>query len=45
MCTWIGWDFASINAGYGSEGFFFNRSGLQFAGNGGGFAGWIGMWF
>lgn len=35
------WNFVKINAGYGSEGFFFNESGLQFA-TGEGFAGWLG---
>ncbi|KAM0797564.1 hypothetical protein BDR22DRAFT_862737 [Usnea florida] len=35
------WDFVSINAGFGSEGFFFNETGLQYNQDPDGFAGWL----
>jgi hypothetical protein len=36
------WEFAMIDAGYGSEGFYFNDTGLQWNVNDGGFIGWLG---
>lgn len=36
------WDFVAINAGYGSTGFFFNETGLQYDQDTDGFAGWLG---
>ena len=36
------WDFVSINAGFGSAGFFFNETGLQYDQDLDGFAGWLG---
>ena len=38
------WNFVAIDAGYGSAGFFFNETGLQYAGEDG-FAGWLGKRF
>ncbi|KAF6226008.1 hypothetical protein HO173_012598 [Letharia columbiana] len=35
------WDFVAINAGYGSAGFFFNETGLQYNQNPDGFSGWL----
>lgn len=36
------WEFAMIDTGYGSEGFYFNDTGLQWNETDGGFNGWIG---
>ena len=38
------WNFVAIDAGYGTGGFFFNETGLQYAGEDG-FAGWLGKRF
>lgn len=38
------WSFVEINGGYGSAGFFFNESGLQYAADKG-FSGWLGKRF
>lgn len=35
------WEFVAINGGYGSAGFFFNETGLQYNPEDGGFAGWL----
>lgn len=36
------WDFVAINVGYGSAGFFFNETGLQYDQDSTGFLGWLG---
>lgn len=38
----IAWEFAMIDAGLGSEGFYFNSSGLQWNETYEGFGGWLG---
>ena len=40
--THAAWEFALINASYGDEGFYFNKSGLQWNETEGGFNGWLG---
>ena len=38
----VAWEFALIDTEYGSEGFYFNTSGLQWSETEGGFNGWLG---
>lgn len=38
----IEWEFASIDVGYGSAGFYFNETGLQFDPEESDFHGWLG---
>ena len=39
----VAWEFALIDTEYGSQGFYFNGSGLQWNETEGGFNGWLGM--
>jgi hypothetical protein len=39
----VAWEFALVDTGFGSEGFFFNSSGLQWTETEGGFSGWLGI--
>ncbi|MCJ1455477.1 hypothetical protein MMC28_005832 [Mycoblastus sanguinarius] len=39
--NYAGWEFAYINVGYGSDGFYFTSSGLQWNVEDGGFDGWL----
>ncbi|KAK0508166.1 hypothetical protein JMJ35_009250 [Cladonia borealis] len=39
--NYAAWEFALINASYGDEGFYFNKSGLQWNETEGGFNGWL----
>ena len=41
----VAWEFALVDTGFGSEGFFFNSSGLQWTETEGGFSGWLGMFY
>ncbi|KAL2041849.1 hypothetical protein N7G274_005634 [Stereocaulon virgatum] len=39
--NYAAWEFALVDTGFGSEGFFFNSSGLQWTETEGGFSGWL----